>query len=147
LPLVVRRSIAECCALDHRNDAAVLEGWLSNKTPEHVRDWMASPDSFGVVGERDGSVVGFAMLTLRGEISICYVVAEAHGLGLGRAMVVALEEKAIERHLAEISLRSTQMAHSFYLRMGFVDSGPARLGRFITAHPMLKVFPRSETKR
>jgi GNAT superfamily N-acetyltransferase len=137
---VVRRSITECCALDHRNDPAILEAWLSNKTPAHVRDWIASPDSCGVVAQRDGSIVGFAMLTMPGEIQLCYLVPEAQKHGLGRAMLSALEAEAIERDVAEISLTSTKTAHPFYLRMGFVDAGPARQGRFITAQPMLKVL-------
>jgi len=140
IALVVCRSITESCALDHRNDPAVLEAWLSNKTPAHIRDWIASPDSCGVVTEHDGSIVGFAMLTMPGQIQLCYLVPEAQGHGLGRAMISALEAEAIERHVAEISLTSTKTAHPFYLRMGFVDAGPAQQGRFITAQPMRKLL-------
>jgi putative acetyltransferase len=90
IALVVRRSIAECCAMDHRNDAAILDAWLSNKTPEHVRVWIGSRDSCGVVAECDGSIVGFAMLSMSGEISLYYLVPEAQGRGLGRAMLSTL---------------------------------------------------------
>ena len=45
--------------------------------------------------------------------------------------------------MTELTLRSTRGAHGFYLRFGFVDSGPARPGRFITAQPMRKVLARS----
>jgi hypothetical protein len=31
---VMRRSIAELCVADHRNDPAILERWLANKTPD-----------------------------------------------------------------------------------------------------------------
>jgi len=30
----MRRSIAELCVADHRNDEAILSRWLGNKTPE-----------------------------------------------------------------------------------------------------------------
>jgi GNAT superfamily N-acetyltransferase len=130
--------------VDYRNDAGVLEAWLSNKTPEHVRDWMESLDCCGVVAERDGSITGFAMLKMPGEISLCYLVPEAQGHGLGRAMIRELEREAIERGLTEIRLRSTRAAHPFYLRLGFVDCGPARQGRFIVAQPMLKVLTPSQ---
>ena len=80
------------------------------------------------------------MLTMPGEISLCYLVPEAQGRGLGLAMLSTLEAEAIERHLAEISLRSTRTAQQFYLRMGFVDSGPPQLGRFISAQPMRKAL-------
>ena len=80
------------------------------------------------------------MLTMPGEIILCYLVPEAQGLGIGRAMLTALENEAARRNLAELTLRSTESAHRFYLRLGFVDSGPARRGRFITAQPMRKAL-------
>ena len=101
---------------------------------------MTSADALGVVAESDGSVVGFAMLTLPGEISLCYVVPEAQGFGIGREMLAALETEAARRSLVELTLRSTETAHRFYLRCGFVDSGPARRGRFIRAQPMRKAL-------
>ena len=137
---VIRRSIAESCIEDHHRDPTVLATWLANKTPESVRSWIASPDAFGVVAESDGAIVGFAMLTMPGEIILCYLVPEAQGLGIGRAMLTALENEAARRNLAELTLRSTESAHRFYLRLGFVDSGPARRGRFITAQPMRKAL-------
>jgi hypothetical protein len=57
---------------------------------------------------------------------------------VGRAMLAALEAEAVRRGLVELNLRSTKTAHDFYLRSGFLDSGPARRGRFITAYPMRK---------
>jgi GNAT superfamily N-acetyltransferase len=140
---VIRRSIVESCIEDHHRDPTVLATWLANKTAEGVRSWIASPDAFGVVAESDGAIVGFAMLTMPGEISLCYLVPEAQGLGIGRAMLTALENEAARRNLADLTLRSTESAHRFYLRLGFVDSGPARRGRFITAQPMRKALRRS----
>jgi hypothetical protein len=35
--LVLRRSITECRAEDHHEDAVALSGWLANKTPKNVR--------------------------------------------------------------------------------------------------------------
>ena len=78
------------------------------------------------------------MLTTPGEISLCYLVPEARGFGIGRAMLGVLETEATRRSMTELTLRSTETAHGFYLRLGFVDSGPARQGRFIGAHPMRK---------
>jgi GNAT superfamily N-acetyltransferase len=139
---VIRRSITESCIEDHHRDPSVLATWLANKTPEGVRAWIASPDAFSVVAESDGAIVGFAMLTTPGEISLCYLVPEAQGFGIGRAMLTTLENEAARRNVAEITLRSTESAHRFYRRLGFVDSGPARRGRFITAQPMRKALTR-----
>ena len=137
---IIRRSIAESCIEDHHRDPTVLAAWLANKTPEGVRSWIVSPDAFAVVAESHAAIVGFAMLTMTGEISLCYLVPEAQGLGIGRAMLTTLENEAARRGLAELILRSTESAHKFYLRLGFVDSGPARQGRFIAVQPMHKVL-------
>jgi GNAT superfamily N-acetyltransferase len=123
---------------DHHRDSTVLASWLANKTTEEAQRWIASPDTFGIVAESDDVIVGFAMLTMSGEISLCYLVPEAQGLGIGRAMLTALETEAARRSLTELTLRSTRSAHSFYLRLGFVDAGPPQRGRFITAQPMRK---------
>ena len=136
---VIRRSIAECCLEDHHGDSHVVAAWLADKTPDRVRTWIASNSAFGVVATSDGSV-GFALLTTPGEVSLCYVVHEAHGFGVGRAMLAALEAEATRRGLDELTLGSTETAHRFYLRLGFVDTGPARRGRFITAYPMRKTL-------
>ena len=42
---VLRRSITELCVADHRNDPAILERWLANKTPEIVASWIGQPAS------------------------------------------------------------------------------------------------------
>jgi GNAT superfamily N-acetyltransferase len=137
---VIRRSIVESCVKDHHRDPVVLARWLANKTPETVGSWIASPDAFGVVAECDGAGVGFALLTMPGEITLCYLVPEAQGFGIGRAMLMTLESEAARRTVAELTLRSTETAHGFYLRLGFIDSGPAERGRFISARPMRKVL-------
>jgi hypothetical protein len=37
---VMRRSIAELCVADHKNDPTILGRWLNNKTPENFRSWI-----------------------------------------------------------------------------------------------------------
>ena len=53
---VLRRSITELCTADHRNDSAILERWLANKTPEIVASWIAQPASSMLVAVEDGIV-------------------------------------------------------------------------------------------
>jgi hypothetical protein len=36
----MRRSITLLCVADHRNNPAILERWLGNKTPEIFRSWI-----------------------------------------------------------------------------------------------------------
>ena len=63
---VLRRSIVECCSLDHRGDPAILEAWLGNKTPQMVACWFASPTNFSLVAVEQGAVVGVGLLTRAG---------------------------------------------------------------------------------
>jgi len=41
---VLRRSISELCFADHRNDPAILDRWLANKTPENVAAWITNTE-------------------------------------------------------------------------------------------------------
>jgi GNAT superfamily N-acetyltransferase len=134
---VLRRSIVECCCRDHRNEPDLVEAWLRNKTPENVRNWLTG-DGYAVVAELEGSVVGFALLLASGEVALCYLVPEAHSLGLGRGMVSAMEAEAARRGLVTLCLESTATARSFYLHNGFLPSGPAVTAFGIEAFPMNK---------
>ena len=125
---VIRRSIAESCIEDHHRDPIVLAAWLANKTPDGVQGWIASPDAFCVVAESDGAIVGFAMLTMPGEISLCYLVPEAQGLGIGRAMLTTLENEAARCNLAELtpkhSIRSRVLPEVGVRRLWSCAAGP-----------------------
>lgn len=59
---VVRRSIEELCAIDHRNNATTLTNWLTNKTPENFCSWISNPDNFFVNRRTVGN----------GHIQVCY---------------------------------------------------------------------------
>src|SRR5258707_11040363 len=53
---VMRRSIAELCVADHRNDEAILKPWLCNKTPEVFLSWIGQPDNCLLVAVEDGNI-------------------------------------------------------------------------------------------
>jgi GNAT superfamily N-acetyltransferase len=119
---VLRRSITECCPADHRNDPAILSAWLANKTPETVRSWFCS-SAHGIVAERGTQVVGVAMLNGSSMVTLNYLIPEARFLGMGKAMLEALEAEAVRRGGTELSLYSTATAHEFYARNGYRDTG------------------------
>jgi hypothetical protein len=43
--IVLKRSIAELCEADHRNDPAILAQWSGNKTQENFYAWVRQPDN------------------------------------------------------------------------------------------------------
>jgi len=120
---VLRRSIREICVADHREDPAILEGWLRNKTPENVRSWIESAVGFTVVAEVDGRIVGVARLGGNNMVQLCYVVPEVLLQGIGRAMLAAIEARARTQGLPALELTSTQTARAFYLRNGYRETG------------------------
>jgi GNAT superfamily N-acetyltransferase len=117
---VLRRSISECCADDHRNDAAILSAWLGNKTPAMVESWFLSASNYSLVAVAENEVVGVAMLTRAGKIVLFYVSPEMRFSGIGKALLEGLEAQAREWGLRAIQVDSTVTAQPFYLRNEFV---------------------------
>ncbi|MET0323357.1 MAG: GNAT family N-acetyltransferase [Duganella sp.] len=123
---VLRRSIAECCEADHRNDPAILDAWLGNKTPQMVESWFVSPTNFSLVAELDGVVAGVALLTGAGKLALCYVLPEARGNGLGKALLARAEEQVVCWGVKALQLHSTATGHGFFAGRGYTDGGKVR---------------------
>jgi GNAT superfamily N-acetyltransferase len=137
---VLRKSITLLCEMDHRNDGATLERWLRNKTPEHFNVWCADLDNRLVVGAIDSALVGVAALHRGGEIRLCYVSPESARVGVGRALLLALEAHARDWSIATLTLNSTLTARHFYERCGFSIAGDPTPGFGI-----LRSFPYAKT--
>lgn len=136
---VVRRSIAECCAEDHRNDPVLIEIWLKNKTVPNTLAWLQNPRAFSVVATVDDAIVGFAM-SQADELLLCYLLPEARFQGMGKSMLQALETQARHTGVWTLRLESTRTALPFYKRNGFRQTGPAVSAFGLDAHPMAKTM-------
>jgi GNAT superfamily N-acetyltransferase len=120
---VLRRSITECCVQDHCHDPQLLAQWLGNKTPQNVASWFDVPSNYTVVAERDGAIVGVALLTQAGKLSLCYVLPEALNTGVGTALLDAAEAQARRWGVAVLKMNSTTTARDFYARHGYICAG------------------------
>ncbi|OLD92043.1 MAG: hypothetical protein AUG92_02650 [Alphaproteobacteria bacterium 13_1_20CM_4_65_11] len=67
---VLRRSIIELCAADHRNDPVILERWLANKTPEIVASWIAKPGNSVLVAAEGDVILAVGSVTDEGEVTL-----------------------------------------------------------------------------
>jgi len=136
---VLRRSIIELCAADHRNDPVILERWLANKRPEIVDSWIRQPGNSVLVAVEGDAVLAVGSVTDEGEVTLNYVSPDARFRGVSRAMIAALETRAGERGNERCTLLSTDTARRFYRSAGYTEDGPPK-GKFGTtgSYPMSK---------
>jgi GNAT superfamily N-acetyltransferase len=136
---VLRRSILELCAADHRNDPVLLQRWLANKTPETVAAWIARPDSSVLVAVEAAAILSVGAVSDAGEILMNYVSPAARFRGVSRALVAALEARAALRGNRRCTLFSTETAHRFYRSGGYIDAGePAGKFGMASGYPMFR---------
>jgi GNAT superfamily N-acetyltransferase len=138
---VMRRSIAELCVADHQNNEAILKRWLGNKTSETFQSWIGKPDNSLLLAVEGGNILGVGAVTDAGEITLNYVSPDARFRGVSRALLGALEVRAVERGNKRCSLTSTETARRFYRSNGYLEDGPP-VGNFGTSsgYPMSKLL-------
>lgn len=137
---VMRRSIAELCIADHRNDPAILTSWLRNKTPEIFVSWLEQPSNSVFVAVDAGTILAVGGVTNAGEINLNYVCPDARFRGVSRAMLATLEAMATAQGNVRCTLMSTETAHRFYHDRGYVDDGIPIRKFGIPGYPMSKVL-------
>jgi GNAT superfamily N-acetyltransferase len=134
---VLRRSIAELCVADHRNDPEVLAGWLSNKNPESFKAWL-SPGNSVLIAVEDDEIIAVGAVSDAGMITLNYVSPAARFRGVSRALLGALEARAVELGSSQCKLNSTETARRFYRANGYVEEGPPVRVRGVSGYPMSK---------
>ncbi len=109
----------------------------ANYTEEEIADWSgalaveryveAMDQSDFEIAEMDGSPAGFCVLDLpHAELHALYVDPRLAGRGIGRALLARAERNAAERGLAELHLKATLNAVSFYEANGWIAMAPAK---------------------
>jgi len=137
---VIRKSIAELCVSDHHNDDEIVQMWLENKTPEHFRSWLGSPNQRLLVAEQDGNICAVGGAARSGEITVNYVAPDARFQGISKMMLIALEQHLRDDGHERAILTSTETAHRFYRSVGYVDAGrPVPWGK-LPGYPMVKIL-------
>lgn len=129
---VLIRSIRELCEADHGHDPEILSRWLGNKTPEIVASWIAQPDNSLLVATEGGAILGAGSVTDAGKVTLNYVSPDARFRGVSKALLRALEARALERGNVRCTLDSTRTARRFYLEAGYREDG-APEGHFGTS--------------
>lgn len=133
---VVRRSIRELCELDHKGDSATLSMWLSNKTADNMRQWIAAHTAFVAID--GGRTIGVAAVRADGEIILNYVAPEARFQGASKCLMQRVEAWASSRGLKWLTLDSTATALRFYLSTGWTVTGPPQAGFGVTTRNRMR---------
>ena len=120
---LLRRAIAQGCEADYRDRPGILDTWLGNKTPDNVATWFSSSTNFAIIAERDGELLGLALLTQAGKLALCYVQPEAVRSGVGSAMLAVVEEQARAWEIRKLHLHSPGSATPFFERHGYTNAG------------------------
>jgi GNAT superfamily N-acetyltransferase len=137
----MRRSIVELCVADHRNDEAILTRWLSNKTPEFFVSWIRQSDNSLLVAAEGGNILAVGSVTDAGQITLNYVSPDARFRGVSRALLGALEARAVERGNTRCTVASTETARRFYRANGYVEDGlPVDNSGMSSGYPMSKLL-------
>lgn len=94
---------------------------------DQVKAWAPDPvifstydPSYAFVAESNRKILGFANLTSTGYLNRLYVHKDFQGQGIASHLVQAIEAKARELGLHEITTESSITAKPFFLAQGFV---------------------------
>jgi len=120
---ILQRSIRSGCALDHRNNACLVEAWTRNKGCEQVSRWLQDEALCLRLAWLEGKPVGAGMALASGEVCLCYVQPESFRRGAGRALMVALEAFLRNAGRSHAMLYSTRTAEGFYQCLGYRPTG------------------------
>jgi ribosomal protein S18 acetylase RimI-like enzyme len=108
------------------------ESWRRRR--RQYEEWLANPEAFVLLAERDAEQVGYAMVHVRegsptwplseraGEIETLSVLPSERGNGTGTALLEAVREELRTRGITELSLHvmpTNKDAIRFYERHGF----------------------------
>jgi GNAT superfamily N-acetyltransferase len=87
----------------------------------------------------NNDIIGVGSVTDAGMIALNYVSPDARFRGVSRAMLQALEARALDRGNTRCKLTSTETARRFYRSNGYIEEGaPAGSFGASSGYPMSK---------
>lgn len=94
--------------------------------PENMEKDEFDPDAIHVVAKNGGKVVGTGRMVIEaknGRIGRMAVDKNLRRKGIGKRIMLKLEEEAQQRGLDEIYLHAQVHAHDFYEKLGYTPRG------------------------
>jgi GNAT superfamily N-acetyltransferase len=92
------------------------------------------------VAVEGSTILAVGGITKAGNVTLNYVSPDARFCGVSRALLAALEERALERGNVRCTLNSTETALKFYLANGYRIDGPPDHKHGAGGYPMSKTL-------
>ena len=135
---IARSAITESCIADHVGDPLLLDAWLDNKTEEDAKQWIDSAESWIFVLEDNGTIRATASLSISGYVTLMFVDPVHQRSGYGSALIIYIEQFALENGIHSLSLNSTYGAQLFYKKHGYTPECESKFWKGIRCYPMRK---------
>lgn len=112
-----RDTVHEICKDDYTNEQ--LNAWAPSDISEEK--WTKRfLNSYTLVVEESGEILGFANLEDNGNVDMFYVSKSSQGQGVGKIPMTEIESYAKTKSLDKLTSDVSISAKEFFLKMGFV---------------------------
>lgn len=96
-----------------------VEDWAScGDSAEHMKDLLARNDYIAVLNERD-EIIGFSSMNVEGYLHSLFVHKDYQQVGVGSLLLSAVEKRAREYGVAEITSEVSLTARPFFEKRGY----------------------------
>jgi hypothetical protein len=90
----------------HQGDAATLERWLANKTPQVFLACVTNKNNGCVVAEENDHLLGEGMLGRCGDVLLLYLLPGMQLRGIDKVIYLAMEENTKAGELWKMSMEA-----------------------------------------
>lgn len=98
----------------------ILDEWSPPVSEERIKKFLSNGADVKLVAELNGDIVGFGeLLTKKNQLGAVYVSSSAIGQGIGRTIVMCLEEIAKQKGVPFLQMESSVTASPFYQKIGY----------------------------
>ncbi|WP_027468101.1 GNAT family N-acetyltransferase [Deefgea rivuli] len=115
-------TITQSCVADHEGEPETIADWLSELTPEHLREHLHQGTHW--LATKQNLVIGYAALDDDGELSALYIAPAHQHSGIGKHLLAAVELSARDMGLSHIMLATTLTGRGFFRAQGFIPTRP-----------------------
>lgn len=141
---VLIRSITELCAADHLNDPELIKGWIENKSPDHIHQWITDGAQIRL-SLTENSIGAVGCYSADGMVQLLYVAPEARGQGHSSALLKQMEREMQDAGIEAARLVSSKTAQDYYLKQGWEVDGERVVCYTTDGQPMRKQLISSNT--